>query len=57
MLVPGYPGTLGTTMYLFTVESLQPVWAMHTSCTQFLWKPRDSSREQTPICLVAVEAS
>jgi hypothetical protein len=57
MLVPGYPGTQGTSMYLFTVESLQPVSAMHTSCTQLLWKPRDSSREQTPIYLVAFETS
>jgi hypothetical protein len=41
MLVPGNPGKLGTPIYVFTVESPQPVRARHTSCMQLLWKPND----------------
>jgi hypothetical protein len=36
MLVPGNPGRLGTHIYVFTVESPQPVGAKPTSCTQLL---------------------
>jgi hypothetical protein len=57
MLVPGDPGRLGTPIYVFTVESPQPVRARHTSCTQLLWKPHDPSREDTPIYLVTFETS
>jgi hypothetical protein len=57
MLVSGYPGTLGTPMYVFIVEFPQPVGRRHTSCTQLLWKPRDQSREDTPIYLVTFENS
>jgi hypothetical protein len=57
MLVLCYPGRLGTTIFIFTVESPQPVVARHTSCTQLLWKPHDPSREDTPIYLVTFETS
>jgi hypothetical protein len=57
MLVPGDPGGLGTPIYVFAVESPQPVGARHTSCTQLLWKPHDPSREDTPIYLVTFETS
>jgi hypothetical protein len=57
MLVPGDPGRLGTPIYVFTVESPQPVGARHTSCTQLLWKPHDPSRGDTPIYLVTFETS
>jgi hypothetical protein len=57
MLVPGDPARLGTHIYVFIVESVQPVGARHTSCTQLLWKPHDPSREDTPIYLVTFETS
>jgi hypothetical protein len=57
MLVPGDPGSLGIHIYVFTVESQQPVGARHTSCTQLLWKPHGPSREDTPIYLVKFETS
>jgi hypothetical protein len=57
MLVPGYSGTLGTRTYVFIVEIPQPVGQRHTSCTTLLWKPRDQSREGTPIYLVTFENS
>jgi hypothetical protein len=57
MLVPGDPGCLGTHIYVFTVESQQPVGARHTSYTQLLWKPRGPSREDTRIYLVTFETS
>jgi hypothetical protein len=49
MLVPGDPGGIGKHIYVFTVESQQPVEARHTSCTQLLWKPRDPGRQGTHI--------
>jgi hypothetical protein len=57
MLVPGDPSRLRTHIYLFTVESPQPVGVRHTSCTQLLWKPYDPSREDTPIYAVTFETS
>jgi hypothetical protein len=51
MLVPGDPGSIGLHVYVFTVESQQPVGARHTSCTQLLWKPHGPSRQDTPIYL------
>jgi hypothetical protein len=57
MLVPGDPGRLGTPIYVFTVETPQPVGARYTSCPQLLWKPQDPSREDTPISLVTFETS
>jgi hypothetical protein len=41
MLVPGDPRRLGTPIYVFTVESPQPVGARHTSYRHLLWKHRD----------------
>jgi hypothetical protein len=38
MLLPGDPGSIGIHIYVFTVESQQPVGATHISCTQLLWK-------------------
>jgi hypothetical protein len=55
MLVPGDLGRLGTPVYVFTVESLQPVRARHTACMLLLWKPHDPSREDTPLYLVIFE--
>jgi hypothetical protein len=55
MLVAGDPGQLGTPVYVFTVESPQPVGARYTSCTQLLWKSHDPSREGTPIYLATFE--
>jgi hypothetical protein len=52
MQVPGGPGSIGIQIYVFTVESQQPMGARHTSCTQLLWKPHGPSREDTPIYLV-----
>jgi hypothetical protein len=49
MLLPGDPGSIGTRIYVFNVESQQPVGARHTSCTQLLWKPRDPRRQGTYI--------
>jgi hypothetical protein len=57
MLVPGDPGRLGTHVYVFTVESPQPMGARHTSCTPLLWKPHDTSRGDTTIYLVTFETS
>jgi hypothetical protein len=57
MLGPGDPGRLGTPIYVFTVESPQPVGARHTSCTHLLWKTRDPSREDTHLYLVTFETS
>jgi hypothetical protein len=57
MLVHGDPGSIGIHIYVFTVESQQPVGARHTSCTQLLWKPHGPSREVTPIYLVTFETS
>jgi hypothetical protein len=57
LLAPGDPGGLGTPIYVFTVESPQPVGARQTSCTKLLWKPHDPSREGTPIYLVTFEIS
>jgi hypothetical protein len=57
MLVPGDPGSTGIHIYVFTVESQQPMGARHTSCMQLLWKPHGPSREDTPIYLVTFETS
>jgi hypothetical protein len=57
MLVCGYPDSLGTHIYVFTVESPQPVGARHISCTPLLWKPHDPSREGTPLYLATFETS
>jgi hypothetical protein len=57
MLVPGDPRRLGTPIYVFTMESPQPVGARHTSCTPLLWKTYDPSREDTPLYLVTFETS
>jgi hypothetical protein len=57
MLVPGNPGSIGIHIYVFTMESQQPVGARHTSCMQVLWKPHSSSREGPPIYLVTFETS
>jgi hypothetical protein len=57
MLVPGEPGSIGTHIYIFTVESQQPVGARHTSSTQLLWKPHSPRTEDTPIYLVTFETS
>jgi hypothetical protein len=51
----GHPGRLGTTNYVFTVETQQPVGARNTSCKQLLWTPRDPSMEGAPIYLVTFE--
>jgi hypothetical protein len=57
MLVPGYPGSKRIHIYEFTVEFQQPLGARHTECTQLLWKPHGTSREDTPISLVTFENS
>jgi hypothetical protein len=57
MLVPGAPGRLGTLIYVFTMESPQPVGARHTPYTPLLWKSDDPSREDTPLYLVTCETS
>jgi hypothetical protein len=57
MLVPGDPGGIGIHIYVFTVESQEPMGARHTSYTQLLWKPHGPSREDTPIFLVTFETS
>jgi hypothetical protein len=55
MLDSGDPGRLGTHIYVFTVESQEPVGARHTSCTQLLWKPHGPCGEDAPIYLVTFE--
>jgi hypothetical protein len=55
MLVPGDPGSIVIHIYVFAVESQQPVGERHTSCTRLLWKPHGPSREDTPIYLVTFE--
>jgi hypothetical protein len=57
MLVTGYPGSIWTHIYIFAVESQQPVGATHTSCTQLLWKPHVPIMEDTPIYLLTFENS
>jgi hypothetical protein len=57
MLVPDDPGRLGTPIYVFTVESPQPVGARQNSCMPLLWKPHDPSREDTSLYLVTFETS
>jgi hypothetical protein len=57
MVVPGDPGSIGIHIYVFTVESQQPVGARHTSCTQLLWKLHGPSREDTHIYSVTFETS
>jgi hypothetical protein len=57
MLVPGDLGSIRIHIYVFTVESQQPVGARHTSYKQLLWKPHGPSREDTPIYLVTFETS
>jgi hypothetical protein len=57
MLVPGDPGRLGTPIYVFTMESPQPVGARNTSCAPLLWKPHDPSRQDTPLYFVTFETS
>jgi hypothetical protein len=57
LLVTGDPGTLGTPIYVFTVETPRPVEARRNSYTQLLWKLHDPSRENTPIYLVTFETS
>jgi hypothetical protein len=57
MLVPGDLGRLGTPIYVFTVESPQPVGPRHTSCKLLLRKPRDPGRQGTHISVVTTETS
>jgi hypothetical protein len=57
LLVPGDAGRLGTPIYTVTMETLRPVEARHTSCTQLLWKPCDPGTKGTPIYVVTVETS
>jgi hypothetical protein len=39
VLVTGDPGRLGTLIYVFTVETPQPMEARHNSCTLLLYVP------------------
>jgi hypothetical protein len=55
--MPGDPGSIGTHIYVCTVQSQQPVGTRHTSRTHLLWKPHGPSREDTPIYLVTFEIS
>jgi hypothetical protein len=57
MLLIGEPGSIGIHIYIFSVESQQPVGARHTECTQLLWKTHGPSREDTHIYLVTFETS
>jgi hypothetical protein len=57
MLVPGDLGSIGIHIYVFTVESQQPVGARHTSRSQLVWKTHGPSREDTLIYLATFETS
>jgi hypothetical protein len=55
MLVPDAQGSLGTPIYVFTIEMTGPVVSRNTSCTQLLWNPRDTSKEGALFYLVTFE--
>jgi hypothetical protein len=57
MLVAGDADSRGINIYIFPLESQQPVGARRTECRQLLWKPHGPSREDTPIYLVTFETS
>jgi hypothetical protein len=49
MLVPGDTGRLGTPIYLFRVESLQPVWARYFMYAVAVETPRPEQGRHTPL--------
>jgi hypothetical protein len=53
--VPSDTGGLGTAIYLFILESPQPVGEINTSGKQLLWKPHDPNKEGPPFTYLTLK--